>query len=57
MSMTLNDFKEMCVNDTYFDLVKDGSITVEIGAKKLGISVPEFEQKMKEAGYKIPESA
>ena len=57
MSMTLNDFKEMCVEDTYFSLVKDGSITVEIGTKKLGISVSEFESKMKEAGYKVPESA
>ena len=57
MSMTLNDFKEMCVNDFCFNLVNDGSITVEIGAKKLGISVSEFEQKMKEAGYKVPESA
>ena len=57
MSMTLNDFKEMCVEDTYFSLVKAGRITVEIGAEELGISVSEFKQKMKEAGYKIPESA
>lgn len=54
MSMTLNDFKEMCVNDFCFNLVKNGSITVEVGAEELGITVPEFEQKMKEAGYKVP---
>ena len=37
--------------------VQEGDYGIERGAKKLNMSVIEFEQKMQEAGYKIPEYA
>ena len=40
-----------------FSSVQEGDYGVERGAEKLNMSVPEFEKKMKEAGYKIPEYA
>ena len=38
----------------YASLVKDGIITVEIGAEKAGMSVDDFTKEMKQAGYVIP---
>ena len=38
----------------YATLVKDGIITVEIGAEKAGMSVDDFTKEMKQAGYVIP---
>ena len=38
----------------YASLVKDGIITVEIGAEKAGMSVGDFTKEMKQAGYVIP---
>ena len=38
----------------YASLVKDGIITVEIGAEKAGMSVDDFTKEMKKAGYIIP---
>ena len=38
----------------YASLVKDGIITVEIGAEKEGMSVDDFTKEMKQAGYVIP---
>ena len=38
----------------YATLVKDGIITVEIGAEKAGMSVDDFTREMKQAGYVIP---
>jgi len=35
-------------------LVKDGIITVEVGAEKAGMSVDDFTREMKQAGYVIP---
>ena len=35
-------------------LVKDGIITVEVGAEKAGMSVDDFTKEMKKAGYIIP---
>lgn len=40
-----------------FSSVQEGDYGVERGAEKLSMSVTEFEKKMKEAGYKIPEYA
>ena len=40
-----------------FSSVQEGDYGVERGAEKLNMSVPEFEKKMQEAGYKIPETA
>lgn len=40
-----------------FSSVQEGDYGVERGAEKLNMSVPEFEKKMQEAGYKIPEYA
>ena len=37
----------------YASLVKDGIITVEIGAEKAGMSVDDFTKEMKQAGYVI----
>ena len=37
-----------------FELVQDGDYSIQQAAKKLGISVTEFEQRMEAAGYKIP---
>lgn len=36
--------------------VQEGDYSVERGAQKLGITVEEFKERMKAAGYKIPES-
>ena len=36
--------------------VHEGDYSVERGAQKLGITVEEFKERMKAAGYKIPES-
>ena len=38
----------------YATLVKDGIITVEVGAEKAGMSVDDFTREMKQAGYVIP---
>ena len=38
----------------YASLIKDGIITVEIGAEKAGMSVDDFTKEMKKAGYTIP---
>ena len=38
----------------YASLIKDGIITVEIGAEKAGMSVDDFTREMKQAGYVIP---
>ena len=38
----------------YASLVKDGIITVEVGAEKAGMSVDDFTKEMKQAGYVIP---
>ena len=38
----------------YASLIKDGIITVEIGAEKAGMSVDDFTKEMKKAGYIIP---
>ena len=38
----------------YASLIKDGIITVEIGAEKAGMSVDDFTKEMKKAGYVIP---
>ena len=38
----------------YASLVKDGIITVEIGAEKAGMSVDDFVKEMKQIGYVIP---
>ena len=40
-----------------FSSVQEGDYGVERGAEKLNMSVPEFEKKMQEAGYQIPEYA
>ena len=40
-----------------FSSVQEGDYGVERGAQKLHLSVAEFEKKMQEAGYKIPETA
>ena len=40
-----------------FSSVQEGDYGVERGAQKLHLSVTEFEKKMQEAGYKIPETA
>ena len=40
-----------------FSSVQEGGYGVERGAQKLHLSVSEFEKKMQEAGYKIPEIA
>ena len=37
-----------------FASVQEGDYGIERGAQKLNLSVQEFEQKMKEAGYKVP---
>ena len=38
----------------YASLIKDGIITVEIGAEKAGMSVEDFTKEMKLAGYVTP---
>ena len=38
----------------YASLVQDGIITVEMGAKKAGLSIADFTKEMKQAGYVIP---
>ena len=38
----------------YASLIKDGIITVEIGAEKAGMSVDDFVKEMKQIGYLIP---
>ena len=38
----------------YASLVQDGNITVEMGAKKAGLSIADFTKEMKQAGYVIP---
>ena len=43
--------------DEVYSSVEEGDYGIERGAKKLNMSVIEFEKKMKEAGYKIPEYA
>ena len=43
--------------EAFYSLVQDGDITVEKAAEKLELSVEEFEKRMTEAGYKIPELA
>ena len=43
--------------DEVYSSVQEGDYGIERGAKKLNMSVIEFEQKMQEAGYKIPEYA
>ena len=43
--------------DEVYSSVQEGDYGIERGAKKLNMSVIEFEKKMKEAGYKIPEYA
>ena len=40
-----------------FSSVQEGDYGVERGAQKLHLSVAEFEKKMQEAVYKIPETA
>ena len=37
-----------------FSSVQEGDYSIERGAQKLNLSVQEFEQRMKEAGFKIP---
>ena len=36
-----------------FSSVQEGDYSIERGAQKLNLSVQEFEQRMKEAGFKI----
>ena len=43
--------------DEVYSSVQEGDYGIERGAKKLNMSVIEFEKKMQEAGYKIPEIA
>ena len=43
--------------DEVYSSVQEGDYGIERGAKKLNMSVIEFEQKMQEAGYKIPKYA
>ena len=43
--------------DEVYSSVQEGDYGIERGAKKLNMSVIEFEKKMQEAGYKIPEYA
>jgi hypothetical protein len=38
-----------------YDLVQDGICPIEVAAQKLSCSESEVEQRMAEAGYKIPE--
>ena len=38
----------------YASLIKDGIITVEVGAEKAGMSVDDFVKEMKQIGYVIP---
>ena len=38
----------------YASLVQDGIITLEMGAKKAGLSIADFTREMKQAGYVIP---
>ena len=38
----------------YASLIKDGIITVEIGAEKAGMSVDDFVKEMRQIGYVIP---
>ena len=40
-----------------FEYVQDGDLDIEKAAKKLGLSVPDFERAMTEAGYKLPDLA
>ena len=40
--------------DEIFLSVQEGDYGIERGAKKLGISVTEFEKRMEAAGYKVP---
>lgn len=37
-----------------FSSVQEGDYSLEIGAQKAGMTIPEFEKAMTEAGYKIP---
>ena len=41
--------------EALFSLVQDGDLTIEKAAGKINLSVPDFEKKMNEAGFKIPE--
>lgn len=54
-----NIYGNMPENNTVksFLSVQEGDYGVERGAQKLHLSVTEFEKKMQEAGYKIPETA
>lgn len=38
-----------------FELVQDGDLSIDKGAKKLGMSVSDFKQAMKDNRFNIPE--
>ena len=38
-----------------FSSVQEGDYSIERGAQKMNLSVPEFMQQMESAGYRIPE--
>ena len=40
-----------------FTYVQEGGMTVDFAAKKADLSVADFIASMKEAGYKVPETA
>ena len=41
-------------NETLYSLVQDGDLSIEKAAKRVNLTVEEFEKQMIEAGYKIP---
>jgi hypothetical protein len=43
-------------NKMLYTLVQDGSLTVEVAAKKMGVPEEEFINKMNICGYKLPEA-
>ena len=40
-----------------YSLVQDGILDPEVGAKRINMSLQDFEEKMQNAGYKLPELA
>ena len=41
-------------NNMLYELVQDGSISIDVASKKMGVSKKEFENKMNLCGYKQP---
>ena len=44
-------------NNMLYELVQDGSISIDVASKKMGGSKKEFENKMNLCGYKQPKQA